>query len=172
MQLRRLRSPLTRALVPVLAGLGFFVILGLVLWAFAALMSGEQSQTSTFTPDRLPVGNVERWAESIDADGPVLFPGLGTTTGERTLVLDHEGDNPEKGWVVYYAHPADRDASCTVEQIQGTSSFLDCDGRTIDVTDLALPDNGEYPIIEDRTQLYIDLGDRPGDTTVPSTSGE
>lgn len=167
MPLRRLRSPVTRAVVPVLAGIGFFLVLGLVLWAFAALMSGEQSQTSTFTPDRLPVGNVERWAESIDADGPVLFPGLGTTSGERTLVLDHEGENPEKGWVVYYAHPADRDASCAVEQVPSTSTFLDCEGRTLDVTELAPPTNGEYTIIEDRTQLFIDLGERPGDTTVP-----
>jgi len=172
MRARRLRSPLARAVVPVFGGLGFFAVLGLVLWAFAALLSGEQSQTSTFTPDRLPVGDVRRWAESIDAEGPVLFPGLGTTTGERTLVLDHEGTNPEKGWVVYYAFPADRDASCAVEQLPGSSSFVDCDGRTIDVTDLAAPSNGEFPVIEDRTQLFIDLGDRPGDTTTVAPSAE
>ena len=168
MQLRRLRSPLARAVVPVLAGLGFFLVLGLVLWAFAALMSGEQSQTSTFTPDRLPVGNVQRWAESIDDDGPVLFPGLGTTSGERTLVLDHNGENLEKGWVVYYAYPADRGPNCAVEQVTGLSNFVDCEGRTIDVTELAPPTNGEYPIIEDRRNLFIDLGDRPGDSIAPA----
>ena len=96
-----LRSPLARAVAPVGAGLGFFLVLGLIMWGIAALMSGEQTQTTTFTPDRLPVGNVVRWAESIDADGPVIFP----------------------------------------------------------------PANGEYPIIEDRTMLFIDLGERPNDTT-------
>lgn len=162
-----LRSPLARAVAPVVAGLGFFVFLGLVMWGIAALMSGEETQTTTFTPDRLPVGNVVRWAESIDEDGPVIFPGLGTTTGERTIVLDHEGTNPERGWIVYYAHPADRDPSCAVEQVVGSDQFTDCEGRTISVTDLAPPANGEFPIIEDRTMLYIDLGDRPDE---PSTT--
>ena len=165
-----LRSPLARAVAPVAAGLGFFTLLGLVMWGIASLMSGEQTQTTTFTPDRLPVGNVVRWAESIDTDGPVIFPGLGTTTGERTLVLDHEGTNPERGWVVYYAHPADRDPTCAVEQIVGTDQFTDCDGRTVSVTDLAPPANGEFPIIEDRTMLYIDLGERANDPT-PTLAG-
>lgn len=160
-----LRSPLARAVAPVAAGLGFFLVLGLIMWGIASLMSGEQTQTTTFTPDRLPVGNVVRWSESIDAEGPVIFPGLGTTSGERTLVLDHEGTNPERGWVVYYAHPADRDDTCAVEQVTGTDEFVDCEGRTIAVTDLAPPANGEYPIIEDRTMLYIDLGERTNDTT-------
>lgn len=151
-------------MAPVAAGLGFFAVLGFVLWGAAALMAGEQSQSTTFTPDRLPVGDVQRWAASIEEHGPVIFPGLGTTTGERTIVLDHDGTNVEKGWVIYYAHPADRDASCAVEQVEKSDDFVDCEGRTIDVTELAPPTEGEYPIIEDRTRLYIDLGDRPGDT--------
>lgn len=158
-------------MAPVLAGLGFFAILGLVLWGVAAVMSGEQVQTTTLTPDRLKVGNIQRWSESIDEEGPVLFPGLGTTTGNRTIVLDHEGDNPERGWIIRYAFPADRDESCTIEQVQGTGTFTDCEGRTITMSDLALPAGGEFPIIEDRTTLYIDLGDRPLDassTTLPS----
>lgn len=142
------------------AGLGFFALLALVMWAIAALMSGEQSQSTTLTPDRLQVGNIERWSESIQSSGPVIFPGLGTTTGERTLVLNHTGTNPERGWVVYYAHPADRSESCAVEQITGTDTFVDCDDRTISVEDLAPPVNGEFPVIEDRSTLYIDLGDR------------
>ena len=38
---------------------------------------------------RVPVGGVESVAETIDETGPILFPGLNTSTGERTLVLDH-----------------------------------------------------------------------------------
>ena len=160
-----LRSPLARAVAPVAVGAVVLALIGLLLWGIAALMSGEQAQTTTFTPDRLTVGNVERWAESIANDGPVLFPGLGTTTGERTLVLMHNGDDPQRGWVVYYAYPADRDASCAVEQVESSDEFTDCDGRTLDVSQLAPPTNGEFPVIEDRETLYIDLGDRPGDTT-------
>lgn len=152
------RSPVARAVAPVVAGLGFLGLLGLVLWGIAALMSGEQSQSTTFTPDRLRVGGIERWAESIAERGPVIFPGLGTTSGERTLVLDHTGTNPERGWTIYYAHPADRPDSCAVEQIVGTETFTDCDGRIIPVEDLAPPTNGEFPVIEDRSTLFIDLG--------------
>jgi hypothetical protein len=145
-------------MAPVFAGLAFFGLLGFVMWGIAAVMSGEQSQSTTFTPDRLQIGNVQRWSESIQENGPVLFPGLGTTSGERTLVLNHTGTNPERGWAIYYAHPNDRPPSCVIEQIITTDTFTDCDGRTISVVDLAPPANGEFPIIEDRTMLYIDLG--------------
>ncbi|MFM8563435.1 MAG: hypothetical protein ACKOCE_06020 [Acidimicrobiia bacterium] len=160
-----LRSPAARAVAPVVAGIAFFAVLGLVMFGIAALMSGEQAQTTTFTPDRLQVGNVERWAASIDENGPVLFPGLGTTSGERTIVLDHGGSDPQRGWIVYYAHPADRDDACAVEQVESTDDFIDCEGRTISVDELAPPTNGEYPVIEDRTVLFIDLGERRLDPT-------
>jgi len=159
------RSPLGRSVAPVLAGLGFFAVLGLIMWGIAALMAGEQAQTTSFIPDRLPIGNVDQWAESINANGPVLFPGLGTTSGERTIVLDHNGTNSERGWVVYYAFPADRDVTCAIEQVVSTDTFTDCDGRTISVDELAPPANGEFPIIEDRVALYIDLGERANDVT-------
>ena len=165
----QLRTPLTRAVAPVGFGVVVIALIGLLLWGIAALMAGEQAQTTTFTPDRLTVGNVDNWSQSIAEDGPVLFPGLGTTTGERTLVLMHNGDDPQRGWVVYYAYPADRDVSCAIEQIESTDDFTDCDGRTVNVSELAPPTNGEYPVVEDRETLYIDLGDRPLDT-VPVAS--
>ena len=167
MRLPELRSPVARAVAPVVAGLGFFAFLGFLLCGIASVMSGEQAQTTTLTPDRLKVGDIRRWSESINEDGPVLFPGLGTTFGTRTIVLDHEGDNPETGWSLHYAYPADRDDSCAIEQIPGTDTFSDCEGRTLDVSDLAVPTGGEFPIIEDRTILYIDLGERPLDS-IPS----
>jgi hypothetical protein len=55
--------------------------------------------------------------------------------------------------------------SCAIEQIVGTDTFTDCDGRTISVEDLAPPTNGEYPVIEDRVALFIDLGERANDVT-------
>ena len=80
-------------------------------------------------------------------------------------MLDHNGTNVEKGWVVYYAYPADRGPECAVEQVEGTDAFVDCEGRTLDVSELSPPTNGEYPIVEDRKTIFIDLGERPGDTT-------
>ena len=48
-------------------------------------------------------------------------------------------------------------ATCVVEQVPGTATFVDCDGRTIDVSQLAPPDAGVFPIVQDRTTLVIDL---------------
>lgn len=154
----RLRSPFARAVVPVLGGIAFFIALGLFTWAIAAYVSrGGAEATERLAPSTFPVGPVQRTAEIVEEDGPIIFPGLNTTTGEKTLVLDHQGDDPTRGWQIFYAFPAGRDFSCTVEQVIGTRAFVDCDGNTIDVGDLAPPDVGVNPVVEDQRTLIIDL---------------
>lgn len=151
-----LRTPLARAVVPVLAGIAFFAVLFGLLWLFATLISGDEESVTNLTPDRFEVGPVTAIAESIDDNGPILFPGLGPDSGDRTLVLDHDGDDPQTGWVVYFAHPADRDLTCPVEQVEGGDRFVDCDGRELAVDELA-PPPGIFPLVVGRTTLYIDL---------------
>lgn len=150
-----LRTPLARAIVPVVAGIAFFAVLFGLLWVFALLISDDEESITNLTPDRFEVGPARSVAKSVDEDGPILFPGLGPDSGDRTLVLDHEGDDAETGWVVYFAHPADRDLDCPVDQIDGTELFRDCDGRELATTDLA-PPPGIFPIVVDST-LLIDL---------------
>ena len=43
------------------------------------------------------------------------------------------------------------------EQVVGTRQFTDCDGRTLDVTELSPPDAGVFPRVDDRTTLVVDL---------------
>ena len=74
------------------------------------------------------------WPKSVAEHGPLFFPELGTAIGTRSIVVDHTGDDPADGWRVYWAYPADRESTCLVEQVPGTAQFLDCDGRTIDVS--------------------------------------
>lgn len=154
----RLRSPLARAVVPVVGGIAVIGLILLFTWGLAAFISrGGAESTERLAPTVFEVGNVESIADSVAADGPLLFPGLNTTTGARSLVLDHDGGDPARGWIVYAGYPADRDASCSVEQVRGTSAFTDCDGRRLDVSDLAPPERGVFPVVEDRTVLSIDL---------------
>jgi hypothetical protein len=142
----------------VVAGIAFFAVLGLATWGAAAYISrGSTENSERLMPTTLPIGSAQGTAELVAEDGPILLPGLATTTGERTLVLDHQGDDPTRGWRVYSAYPADRDASCPVEQVIGTRQFVDCDGRTIDVGELAPPDDGVNPVVEDQRSLIIDL---------------
>jgi hypothetical protein len=156
--LPRLRSPLARAVVPVLGGLAVLGVLGLLLWGMAAFISrGDAESSQRLAPTTFRLGPVTNVADEIAESGPLLIPGLNTTIGERTIVVDHEGDDPTRGWVVYYAHPADREPSCAVEQERGTERFVDCDGRTIAVTELAPPSAGVRPIVEDRSTLILDL---------------
>jgi hypothetical protein len=161
---QRLRSPLARAVVPVLGGALVIALIMLATWGIAALV--KENPSERLAPSTFTVGGVENLADEIVETGPLIFPGLNTTTGERTLVLDHEGDDPTSGWHVYWAYPADRDASCAVAQVDGTSTFTDCDGRNLDVTGLARPTN-VHPTIENRETLSIDLRSPVSTTTSP-----
>ena len=153
----KLKSPVTRAVVPVLGGIAFFVVLALVTWGIAAWISrGGAEVTERLAPSRFEVGSAQSAAQIVEEDGPIIFPGLNTTTGERTLVLDHEGDDPTRGWRIFYAYPIDR-PDCPVEQVIGTRGFIDCDGATITVADLSPPESGVFPVVENQRVLYIDL---------------
>ena len=140
--------------------LGGIAVIGLILlatWGIAAFISaGGAESTERLAPVTFNAGNAEVRAETVEEEGPLILPGLETTSGERTLVVDHEGDDPTQGWRVYWAYPAGRDASCAVEQVRGTSEFVDCADRRIDVTELAAAD-GVRPIVENRETLILDL---------------
>jgi hypothetical protein len=141
----------------VAAGLAFIAFMALVTWGIAAWISRDGVDTSErLAPSRFPVGSVESVARIVEEDGPILFPGLATTSGERTLVLDHEGDDPTRGWRVFYAYPVGR-PDCPVQQVVGTRDFIDCDGDTIDVADLSPPESGVNPVVENQELLLIDL---------------
>ncbi len=152
--------------MPVLGGILAFAALGGFTWAIAAYISdGDTGATDRLAPSVFTIGDVESLAESVADDGPLLFPELGTAIGTRSIVVDHEGEVAADGWRVYWAYPADRDPTCVVEQVVGTSDFIDCDGRTIDVSELSPPDEGVFPTVEERTTLIIDVRGATLDTS-------
>ena len=155
--------------MPVLGGLAVLALLAGFTWGVAAYISRGGTETSErLAPSTFTIGNVDALAETVAEDGPLLFPELGTAIGTRSIVVDHTGDVAADGWRVYWAYPADRDPDCVVEQVPRTSEFVDCDGRTIDVTGLAPPDEGVFPRVQDRTTLIIDLrGATSGRTGTP-----
>ena len=153
-------------MLPVVGGILVFAAIAGFTWAIAAYISdGETGTTDRLAPSVFTIGRVDSLAESVAEDGPLLFPELGTAIGTRSIVVDHEGDVPADGWRVYWAYPADRAPTCVVEQVVGTSDFIDCDGRTIDVTELSPPDRGVFPVVEDRTTLSIDVRGATAGTT-------
>ncbi len=170
----RLKSTFARAVVPVAAGIAFFAVLGLLLWGVAALVANDDQQTDTFAPRYQQLGSTTSFARIVDEGGPIVFQDL--LGDNRNVVLDHTGADPQFGWVLYLAHPADRDPTCAIEQVQGTREFIDCEGRTIDVGQLAPPPAGVRPEVSDDGLLALDLvadADIAASTTVetPGTTG-
>jgi hypothetical protein len=143
---------------PVLAGIAVLGLLALFLWGMAAWISrGNGVASDRIAPSELTVGSVESMSAQVEENGPLFFPELGTSIGTRSIVVDHTGDVAADGWRIYWAYPADREPTCVVEQVVGTRSFVDCDGRTIDVGELAPPDAGVFPRVDGRETLVIDL---------------
>ena len=123
----------------------------------AAYLSDSGTEASErLAPRRLELGSVTARASDVAEDGPLLFAELATISGERSLVLDHEGDDPEVGWRLYYAYPPGR-PECPVTQMVGTSTFVDCDGDELDVSELSPPAEEVRPVVEDSRTLYLDL---------------
>lgn len=152
------RSPLVRAVLPNVGGIVILGLIGLMLWGFAAFISRDGTATSErLAPSNLRVGSVQNAADIVTEDGPILFADLATNRGARTIVLDHTGDDPALGWVVYFGYPADGNEDCIVEQVIGTRKFLDCEGNTLDVSELAPPPPGVNPVVENSRLLSIDL---------------
>ncbi len=155
--------------MPVLGGMVVLAAIAGFTWAIAAYISGGgPDATERLAPTTFTIGNVESLAEIVADDGPLLFPELGTAIGTRSIVVDHDGGTAADGWRVYWAYPADRDPTCVVEQVVGTSQFVDCGGRTIDVTELSPPDDGVFPRVQDRRTLIVDLRG----ATVDGTAGD
>jgi hypothetical protein len=153
-----LRSPVARAVAPVLGGLIVLALIAGFTWAIASYISSGGGETSNrLAPSTFTIGNVDSLAVSVAEQGPLLFPELGTAIGTRSIVVDHTGDVAADGWRVYWAYPADRAATCVVEQVVETRNFVDCEGRTLDVSELSPPDEGVFPRVEDRTTLIVDL---------------
>jgi hypothetical protein len=167
MEFPRPRSPLARAVVPVLGGIAFFALFFAGLWLVAAAINKRAEPGSEIGNRVFEVGKVSAMAKAIAADGPLLFPDLKSPDGVQSIVLDHNGSDPAVGWQVYYGFPADRDAKCLVTHVQGSRTFTDCENRTIQVSQLKAPSEVR-PIVENKKTLYIDLrGLTASATTVP-----
>ena len=143
--------------MPVVGGIIVLAAIFAATYGIAAWIAHGDTETSPrLAPRTLPVGRVESMDESVAESCPLLFPGLNTTTGRRTQILDHRGGDPTRGWSLYLAYPADAEPSCAVTQVRHTHRFVDCTGTELDVTALARPTDA-CPIVENRTRLSLGL---------------
>lgn len=152
----QLQSTFARAVVPVLGGIAFFIVLGLALWGVAALISRNSDETTSYlAPTVQEMGSTAFIATVIAEDGPIILRDL--LGDDRNVVVDHTGANVDFGWAIYLAHPADRGVDCGIELIKNTRTFQDCEGRTLQISDLAQPPRGVGPIVSADGELSLDL---------------
>jgi hypothetical protein len=167
----RPRTTLQRAVYPVVGGLLFFTLLGLTTWGIAAIVSrNPENVEERLASPTLEVGRAEAISATIADGGPVLFPGLIGTGDRRSVVLDHTGEDPKRGWRVYYAFPADRTRECAVTQVRGTRDFVDCDGRTVPVEQLA-PPPGVRVLVSDVIVLDLRAAQAEAAASTTTTTG-
>ena len=149
-------SPIARAVVPVVGGIVFFAALFGITWLLAEVATDRAAERRSPRFGTFVVGNVKDISTSIAESGPILYPDLRDVTGTRSIVIEHNGEDPARGWQVYYAYPNDRGPECLVTQIAETHRFEDCEGRVLEVEQLAPPADVR-PIVENSTTLLIDL---------------
>jgi hypothetical protein len=104
----------------------------------------------------------ERLADEIARSGPILYPDV--AGGDRDIVLQHRGDDPDEGWLVFAARPPGTPRECTIRwsSDDGVFRLLDEDGETSDVCDgTEFPADGAglpyYPVEVRDGRLDVDL---------------
>jgi hypothetical protein len=152
--------------VPVLAGIAFFVVLGLILWGVAVVTS-RKAENVLLGDQTFVVSRVDRLSDRVAEDGPVLFPDLKSKEGTRSVIIDHVGGEDATGWVIYNPFPADRGDDCIVTQREGTRQFTDCEGRVLDVAQLRKANDVRYTV-DDKGNLVLVLAGATPDSSAAS----
>ena len=131
---------------------GVAVIAALVI-GFFAIRLGQQSNTLVLGDPNFGQINVFRMAESIDDDGPVLWPDIASNT--RDIWLQHIGDDVGEGWVAFDARLPGVGRECNAEWSVANQNFTDpCTGTVFPADGEGLP---QIPVFIDETILVIDI---------------
>ncbi|HEY8525806.1 MAG TPA: hypothetical protein VIL48_12615 [Acidimicrobiales bacterium] len=127
-----------------------------------AVLANRGSVEVRLGDDTFAGQDAEDAARQIAESGPILYPDAGT--GDRDIILQHLGDDPETGWLAFAARPAGSPRECTLQWQEDDEVFLlldpegerrgACDGREV-------PADGEgltqYPVRVRDGELDVDI---------------
>ena len=165
----RPKSTAAQAVLPVLAGLVFFAVLGLVVWGVAAWVSSTAGPNGkvqvNLGEDVFNMGPAKQRAEEVAERGPLLFPGL-VAADEGYIVVNHSGTDAAGGLEGVRRRAAGLEASSarcsgrpSAQQFQDpcTGTTFPADGTGLTAYQVELTTDNE---------LVIDLpGGEPGQGT-------
>jgi hypothetical protein len=143
----------------------FLIVLGIcIAGAVLAIASNDPDVEVNLGDDEFELEDVDGAAERIAEDGPDIFPD--PTGGNRPIMVNHLGDDPETGWVAVLAIAPDTE-SCLVQWDADDEVFRDCEGETY-------PPDGEgleqFPTRVEGDSLYVDLGRGPSNDPTTTTT--
>jgi hypothetical protein len=155
----RPKSTAAQAVLPIVAGLVFFGLLGLAVWGIAAWTShssGPGGVQSNLGEDTFNMGSAKDRASEVTERGPLLFPGL-VAADEGYIVVNHIGTDELAGWKAFAAVPPGSRIECAVMWQAGAQQFQDpCTGASYPADGKGLTPY-RVEITPDR-ELVIDLG--------------
>ncbi len=166
----RTTSPRTVILAMITFLVGALVVV--VLFVFAV---GKATESGRFEinlgSDTFDAGTAQLRAESIGHDGPLLLPDV--AGGQRDIYLQHEGSDPDRGWLAFDARRPGAPRDCQLVWDRSRESFGDsCDGSAVPPDGNGLP---HYPVeVTDQHHVVVNLNPerkRPT-TTTASTAPE
>jgi hypothetical protein len=153
------------------AGAGVVVAIGVA--ATLAVLANRGTVDVRLGSDTFAEQDAEEAAEVVAEDGPILY--ADAAGGDRDIVLQHLGDDPEEGWLAFAARPPGVSRECTIQWDAEHEVFRlldpsedvteECDGREFPADGEGLP---TYPVTVDSDgNLDVDLNaaDRVTSTT-------
>ena len=145
----------------IVAGAGVVLALGIAF--LVARMASQGRVDVRLGTDTFSQQDAQEAAEEVAERGPILY--ADTAGGDRDIVLQHLGDDPEEDWIALAARPPGVSRECTIQWDPEDRLFRlldpsgevsgDCDGREFPADGEGLP---TYPVTVDSDgNLDVDL---------------
>lgn len=137
------------------SGLVLGLVLVLVLFIVAIPSLTESGQVEVrLGPERFDAGPAEDRAVEIAERGPILLPDV--AGNDRDVYVQHIGDDPQTGWLVFDARKPGAGRDCTLEWQRDPEQFINpCDGSVVTATGEGLI---QYPVeVTDDGQVVVDF---------------
>jgi hypothetical protein len=148
----------------ILGGILLIVIGICVAGAILAIANDSPNAEINLGDDEFELENIEGAAARIAEDGPDIYPD--PTGGNRPILINHVGDDPEDGWVAVLAIAPGSEA-CLVNWDADDGVFRDCEGETY-------PPDGEgleqFPTRVEGDSVFVDLGRGPSNDPTTTTT--
>lgn len=138
-----------------MSGLVLGLVLVLVLFIVAIPSLTESGKVEVqLGPERFDAGPAVDRAAEIAERGPILLPDV--AGNDRDVYVQHIGDDPLTGWLVFDARKPPAGRACTLEWQRDSGQFVNpCDDAVVDATGEGLT---QYPVeVTDDGQVVVDL---------------